>query len=91
MDAKKMTTKIIKEGITKGNYEITGILESGEVVIAVLSDTEIKVLNKIENHGDEVKRFIDIKGRPADEILQVYKQKQCEKSDRCMKNGLRIR
>lgn len=90
MDAKKMTTKIIKEGIAKGNYEITGVLETGEIVIAVLLDTEIEILNTVKNHGD-VKKFIDIKGRPANEILQVYKQKVCEKSDRCMKNGLRIR
>ncbi|MHB9921710.1 hypothetical protein CGQ39_12540 [Clostridium botulinum] len=90
MDAKRMTTKIIKEGIAKGNYEITGILETCEIVIAVLSDTEIEILNTVKKHGD-VKKFIDIKGRPANEILQVYKQKVCKKGDRCIKNGLRFR
>ncbi|BDR73681.1 hypothetical protein K144316041_23890 [Clostridium tetani] len=36
MDARKLTTNIIKEGIARGNYEITGILETGEITVAIL-------------------------------------------------------
>ncbi|MGO5075221.1 hypothetical protein ACTQ4K_14995 [Clostridium sporogenes] len=95
MDAKKMTTKIIKEGIAKGNYEITGILETGEIVIAVLSDIEINCLNEIEKHDYDIENFINIQGRPADEILQAYKERECERNNiranTCKKNRLRFR
>ncbi|RXI58091.1 hypothetical protein [Clostridium tetani] len=90
MDARKLTTNIIKEGIARGNYEITGILETGEITVAILSDVEIEILNTITK-DKQIKNFMNMKGRPAKELLQVYKQKYSDDKNRCIKNNLRLK
>lgn len=90
MDARKMGINIIKEGIARGNYEITGILNTGEITLAILSDTEIEILNTI-TEDKQIENFRDIKGRPAKELLQVYKQKHSDDKNRCIKNNLRLK
>lgn len=90
MDAKKLGVRVIKEAIEKGNYELSGILETGEIVVSIISDTEIDILKNI-NTEEQLKKLIDIKGRPAKELVQVYNQKNSNSFNRCYKNNLRIR
>lgn len=99
MDANRIA-KIegMKEFIAVGLYEITGILETGEIVIALLSDIEKEYLDKVftMNKSKSRKLFCvqslrNVLGRPANELVQVYKQKTCKKVERSFKNGLRLR
>lgn len=98
MDANTMSKKAINEGINKGYYKITGVLKTGEVVIALLGDVEkdslIPALQSEKSKEDKLKMtkaLIDVKGRPAKEIMQIYKQYTCGKNKKCNKNGLRLR
>lgn len=99
MDANRIAcVKVMKEGISKGNYEITGVLKTGELIITLLSDLDKEYLKKILNSNKTeeeklfmTKKLMSIKGRPAEELLQVYKQNTCEECDRSSKNGLRLR
>ncbi|MBO3344349.1 hypothetical protein JJB52_08725 [Clostridium perfringens] len=98
MDAKNMGIKAIKEGISKGNYEVTGVIETGEVIIALVTDVDkvfIKeVLESSESNEEKLrvtKNIMKIKDRPAQELMQVYKQKCDLNYPRCKKNNLRIR
>lgn len=98
MDARNIGIKAIKEGIEKGWYELTGVLETGELVIALMGDPEKSILKDVCNSNksnseklEEIQHLIEILGRPADELLQVYEQNTCSKNQRCLKNGLRLR
>jgi hypothetical protein len=99
MDANKIASvEVMKDGISKGCYEITGILKTGEIVIALLSDTEKECLDLIikldtsnEEKLEKVKYLMSTRGRPAEELLQVYKQNVCGKKERSLKNGLRLK
>lgn len=97
MDAKRMGIKAIKEGIFKGNYELTGVLESGELTIALVNKSDqifIKEILDSNKSNDEklerTKELIETKGRAALELMQIYEQKCSLSSIRCGKNGLRI-
>lgn len=98
MDANKLLTKIIKEGIAKKSYEITGILDTGEITVAILCDIEKEYLNKVINSNksdsekfNDVMALMDTRGKPAKELLQVYEQNICDKSKRNPRNNLRFR
>lgn len=98
MDAHKMNLSAIKEGIKRGNYMVTGILETGELVIALINDSDKKYLNDVlssDKSSNEklklVQNLIEIKDRPAEELLQVYEQNICNKKQICLKNGLKLR
>lgn len=99
MDANKISSvAVMKDGISKGMFEITGILETGELTITLLNDVEKEYLGKVlnSNKSNKVKlqcvnKLIATRGRPAKELLQVYKQNVCEEGKRNKKNGLRLR
>ena len=98
MDAKNMGIKAIKEGISKGNYEVTGVIETGEIIIALVTNVDkvfIKeVLESSESNEEKLrvtKNIMKIKDRPAQELMQVYEQKCDLNYPRCKKNNLRIR
>ena len=91
MDANKISLKIINEAIEKKNYKITGILESGELIITLLSDTDLKILEQIKNADDKkvlLDNVIKLKGRLALEWEQVFIQEFDLLSNRCLKNNL---
>ena len=91
MDANKISLKIINEAIEKKNYKITGILESGELIITLLSDTDLKILEQIKSAEDKkvlLDNVIKLKGRPALEWEQVFIQEFDLLSNRCLKNNL---
>ena len=100
MDGRKLETKIIKEAISKGSYELTGILNTGEIVIAIVNPScEKKIIEKYfddEKISNEeklkiTKKFIRRRGRPAKEFMQVYEQKCNLIYPRCKKNNLIFR
>lgn len=100
MDGRKLETKIIKEAISKGSYELTGILNTGEIVISIVNpSSEKKIIEKYiddEEISDEekmikIKKLIKIKGRPAQELMQIYLQKVDLNYPRCKKNNLIFR
>lgn len=92
-----MSVEAIREGISKGFYELTGVLETGEIVISLTGTLEkdlVSILDSMSNDNEKLKytkRVMDIKGRPAQEIMQIYYQNTCFKKARNKKNGLRIR
>lgn len=97
MDVRKLETKIINEAISKGNYEITGALKTGELVIAIVGDLEKECLELILNSDKSkeeklisIQALMGTRGRPAEELLQIYKQKECCNTERYFK-GLRPR
>lgn len=47
MDARRMSLNAIKEGLEKGMYEITGVLETGEIVVAIPSYIEKEFKRKV--------------------------------------------
>ncbi|EDT16272.1 hypothetical protein [Clostridium perfringens] len=99
MDARRMSLNAIKEGLEKGMYEITGVLETGEIVVAISGDIEkefkrrILDITFISNSRKIIatKKLISEMGRPAREIMQIYKQCCDLNVKRCPKNNLRIR
>lgn len=100
MDAKMLGREIIKEAINEGSYELTGILETGEIIISIVNPTsERKIIEKYldnKNISNEkklkiIERFMKTKGRSAQELMQVYKQKCSLDYPRCKKNNLIIR
>lgn len=99
MDANNISSiAVMKDGILKGMFEITGILETGELVITLLNDVENEYLRKVLNSNKSnkvklhcTKKLIATRGRSAKELLQVYKQNVCEKGKRNKKNNLRLR
>lgn len=92
-----MSVEAIREGISKRFYELTGVLETGEIVISLTGTLEkdlVSILESMSNDNEKLKytkRVMDIKGRPAQEIMQIYYQNTCSKEARNKKNGLRIR
>ena len=99
MDARLMNLEAVKEGIRRECYEITGVLETGEVILALVTESEKNLkerflVNKFKSESvkiSSVRRFMNKKGRPAKEIMQIYKQYCDTKTKRCKKNNLRIR
>lgn len=100
MDSNRIpSADVIKDGIGKGMYEITGILKTGEIVIALLSDVEKEYLSRVLINSTKSKKYklncvkalINTRGRPAKELLQVYKQYTCKNYQKSSKNGLRFR
>ena len=100
MDGRKLETKIIKEAIGEGSYELTGILNTGEIVIAIVNpSSEKKIIEKYfddkkisnEEKLEITKRFMKRLGRPAQELMQVYEEKCNLTYPRCKKNNLIIR
>lgn len=98
MDARTLGLDVIKEGISKGLYEITGVLETGEITISLITDSDRRFVREVleSDANDEeklrrTKNFMKIKGRPAQEIMQVYEQRCILNYSRCKKNNLRIR
>lgn len=97
MDANRMSVEAIREGISKGFYELTGVLETGEIVISLTGTIEkdlVSILESMTNDNEKLKftkKVMNIKGRPAQEIMQIYYQSTCSKEERNKKNGLRIR
>jgi NhaP-type Na+/H+ and K+/H+ antiporter len=97
MDARNLTSNVIKEAISNGNYEITGALETGELVISIIGDFEREMLSKIFNTNikeneklENLKAFMSTRGRPAEELMQIYHQNYCS-IDEKYKKGLRKR
>lgn len=92
-----MSVEAIREGILKGFYELTGVLETGEIVISLTGTIEkdlVSILDSMSNDNEKLeytKKIMDIKGRPAHEIMQIYYQSTCSKEKRNKRNGLRIR
>lgn len=97
MDANRMSIDAMKEGISKGFYELTGVLKTGEIVISLTGTLEkdlVSILDSMSNDNEKLeytKKIMDIKGRPAHEIMQIYYQNTCSKEERNKTNGLRIR
>lgn len=98
MDARKLELEVIKEGISEGFYIVTGVLETGEITIALISDLDEVFIDRVLESGksdDEklrrTKNLMKIKGRPSQEIMEIYKQKCDLNHPRCKKNNLRIR
>lgn len=99
MDANNISSiEVMEDGIAKGMFEITGILKTGELVITLLNDVEKEYLNRVLNSNKAnkgklhcIKKLMGTRGRPAKELLQVYKQNVCEENKRSKKNGLRFR
>lgn len=98
MDARNLGIEVIKEGISKGFYEITGVLETGEITISLITDFDKRFVREVleSNVNDEdklrrTKKIMKIKNRPAQEIMQVYEQKCNLNYPKCKKNNLRIR
>lgn len=98
MDARKLSREVIIEAIEKKAYELTGVTENGEVVLSVLGDSERDILNRIfkEKDTDEekliwVEKAMDVRGRNAQEYVQIYLQKITPKDKVCKVNGLRFK
>lgn len=98
MDARKLSEKVIREAIEKQAYEMTGITENGEVVLTIITNSEINLLNRIlENEKTEEEKLIDIKkvmslkGRDAGEYMQIYLQNIATRNEVCKVNGLRLK
>lgn len=98
MDARKIGRKILIEAIEKKAYEFTGVTENGEVVLAILGDSEIKILNEILNKEISnkeklmwIEEAIDVSGRNAQEYIQIYLQNIATKDTVCRANGLRLK
>ena len=92
MDANIIGIKAINEGISKGDYKITGVLSTGEVVLTLFTDLDKEILKEMQNIDADkekiLKKVIESKGRPALEWEQVFKQEFDIKSKRCLKNNL---
>ncbi len=93
-----MQIKVLNELILRGLYEITGVTDDGEVVLAIISEDDKKIIeSNIRNfRSDEqklelIKKLISVKGRPAKELMQIYLQETAQKEDCCLGNGLRIK
>lgn len=98
MNARNLEIKAINEAVLKGNYVVTGVLNSGEVTIALITDLDKRFVREVleSDANDEyklrmTKKLMKIKNRPAQEIMQVYEQKCDLNYQRCKKNNLRIR
>ncbi|MDM0609579.1 hypothetical protein QTH09_00880 [Clostridium perfringens] len=98
MDARKLGLKTIKEAILNGCYEVTGVLGSGEVTIALITDVDKRIIKEVlessESNEEKLrvtKKLMKIKNRPAQELMQVYEQKCDLNYPRCKRNNLRIR
>lgn len=98
MDARKLSKKVIIEAIENKAYEFTGISKDGEVILAIVGDSERKILNYIfneKNTDDEklmwIRKAIDVRGRNAQEYMQIYLQNIAPKDKVCKVNGLRIK
>lgn len=73
-----MNINAIQEGISRGNYKITKVLETGEVVIALVSDFEKELLSKIsdlsENEAlEKISKFKKLTDKQSDELCRAYK------------------
>lgn len=98
MDARNLGIEVINEIISIGDYEITGVLETGEIILALITDDDRKFIydvlessKSLDEKLKETKKLRKIKGRQAHEIIQVYEQKCCLNYPRCKKNNLIIR
>lgn len=98
MNPFKLSKKAIKEAVSNGDYELTGILKTGEVTMAILTPIEKDVLEKINiSRGTDavktINKFNKRVGNSTNEVIEVYKQfvaNHCSENI-CRKNGLRIR
>jgi DNA-binding NarL/FixJ family response regulator len=95
MDAHRITYENLKECIEKGWYQITGILETGELTVAILSNTEIDIINKAlelsDEEGLEIIKKMSLSMGDREECLEAYKQlrvKVLDYSGYYQKNGL---
>lgn len=96
MDAGKMSIKNIKYAIDMKAYEITGILATGEITVAIVSDTDKMVLDLIFKKPKSNKkrlRVLDqyrkLDGESSNGLKQIYRQRICKNGHRT--NGLRHR
>ena len=81
MDARKETLKTIVTAIRNENFKFTGITDTGEIIIAVLSDMDKKLLDKCFHRewGNKeklkyIKNIAEIQGRSAKELMNIYLQ-----------------
>ncbi|WP_099328820.1 hypothetical protein [Clostridium paraputrificum] len=98
MDARRLSKNVIVEAIERKSYELTGVTENGEVVLAILGDTERDILNRIfkEKETDEekltwIKKAMDLIGGNAQEYVQVHLQNIAKRNEVCKANGLRLK
>ena len=98
VDARKMSLKVIREAIEKEAFEFTGITENGEIVLAIMGDSEKTILNEIlenkkteEEKLREVEKAMSVRGRNAQEYMQIYLQSIAKKNEACKANGLRLK
>lgn len=98
MDARKLGIKAIKEAIQEQAYELTGITENGEVILAIVCDSESLLINKLLRNGKtemeksrNIKKLMQVRGRDAEEYMQIYLQRIVEDDKVCKANGLRFK
>lgn len=99
MNPYRLSKSVIDEAIRKGNYELTGLLETGEITIAIMTDLEKEVLEHIvstpnDNKEEIIEDFIKSTRNETSELLEVYKQWSVSEKDMdnvCKKNRLRFK
>ncbi|KIN82148.1 hypothetical protein [Clostridium botulinum] len=97
MNPFRISKNNIKAFIDSGNYELTGLLETGEITIAIVSDLERDTLKKVMkssniNKEQIIKDLNNLTDNRTNEILEIYKQLSANETlNICKKNGLRIK
>lgn len=99
MNPFNLSESIIRDAIGKKNYELTGLLKTGEITIAIVSDHEKEMVEFIMNSPNKNKKEMiehlkKSTDNSTDEILEVFKQLSVSGKDKnniCWKNGLRIK
>ncbi|MBA4509169.1 hypothetical protein H1057_14130 [Clostridium sporogenes] len=97
MNPFRISKNNIKTFIDNGNYELTGLLETGEITIAIVSDLERDTLKKIMkssniNKEQIIEELNNLTDNHTSEVLEIYKQLSANDTlNICKKNGLRIK
>ncbi|WP_125153632.1 hypothetical protein [Clostridium rectalis] len=97
MNPFRISKSNIKAFIDNCNYELTGLLETGEITIAIVSDLERDTLKKVMessniNKEQIIKELNNLTDNHTNEILEIYKQLSANDTlNICKKNGLRIK
>lgn len=97
MNPFRISKNNIKTFIDNGNYELTGLLETGEITIAIVSDLERDTLKKVMkssniNKEQIIEELNNLTDNHTNEILEIYKQLSANDTlNICKKNGLRIK
>lgn len=94
MNAQKLSLESIKEAIAQEDYVVTGILSTGEITIAILTDLEQTILEKINtNTVDQILHELQRCGHYSDlEFKAAFEVRNgIHFESVCLKNKLPVR